>query len=354
MAMFLPATFIFCLLIPFTVSQDISAIFAFGDSTIDAGNNDYITTWLRSNHVPYGRDLTEVPVPTGRFSNGKLITDFLVSALGLKSLLPAYLDPMITDLDLLTGVSFASAGSGFDDRTTTTDNVIKMSKQIQYFEECVERIRRVRGAVEAIRVVNDAVFVISAGTNDMLWNFYDLPTREVEFTVSGYHDFLLNNLIDLVQKIYKMGGRKITIAGLPPVGCLPLQMFAGDIVSNTSKLRRPICINGQNEDAKAYNIKLQGLITSMQASHSDSKILYVDIFNPLMDMIQNPKKYGFEDTTRGCCGTGLVEMAAMCNSLSVTCRNASNFLFWDAIHPTQSAYQALAFHALETVFPLLE
>ncbi|KAL5974972.1 hypothetical protein ACLOJK_031648 [Asimina triloba] len=354
MAMLLLATITISLLIPCTVSgNNISAIFAFGDSTIDPGNNNYIGTWLRSDHLPYGRDLEEGHIPTGRFSNGKLITDFLVSSLGLKDLLPAYLDPMVADNDLVTGASFASAGSGFDDMTTAVDSVVKMSKQIEYFEECVGRIGRAVGLEEASRVVNDAVFVISAGTNDVLWNYYDVPTREVEYTMSEYHDFLLNNLNDLVQKIYKHGGRKITVAGLPPVGCLPLQRLANNIESSVTSLP-PQCIDKQNQDAVAYNFKLQGLILTMQPSFPAAQILYVDIFNPLMDTISNPRKFGLEVTNHGCCGTGFMEMAATCNGFSKTCPDASKFLFWDCIHPTQAAYRALADRILETVFPLLK
>lgn len=38
-------------------------------------------------------------------------------ALGIKETLPPYLDPNLTTEDLLTGVCFASAGSGFDPLT---------------------------------------------------------------------------------------------------------------------------------------------------------------------------------------------------------------------------------------------
>jgi len=41
------------------------------------------------------------------------------SYLGLKDLLPPYLDPNLTDKEIVTGVSFASAGSGFDPLTPT-------------------------------------------------------------------------------------------------------------------------------------------------------------------------------------------------------------------------------------------
>jgi len=43
---------------------------------------------------------------------------FAVEGLGVKDLLPAYLDPKIQDSDLITGVSFASAGTGLDNLTS--------------------------------------------------------------------------------------------------------------------------------------------------------------------------------------------------------------------------------------------
>lgn len=38
--------------------------------------------------------------------------------LGIKELLPAYLDPCLQDEDLPTGVNFASGGAGFDPLTS--------------------------------------------------------------------------------------------------------------------------------------------------------------------------------------------------------------------------------------------
>lgn len=54
----------------------VSAIFVFGDSTSDPGNNNYITTPFKSNFPPYGRDFTN-QTATGRFTNGLLANDFI-------------------------------------------------------------------------------------------------------------------------------------------------------------------------------------------------------------------------------------------------------------------------------------
>lgn len=92
------------------------ALIVFGDSTVDPGNNNFIPTVARANFPPYGRDFDR-GVATGRFSNGRLVTDFLSEAFGLPSSVPAYLDPSYTIDQLATGVSFASGGTGLDDLT---------------------------------------------------------------------------------------------------------------------------------------------------------------------------------------------------------------------------------------------
>lgn len=94
----------------------VLAIVVFGDSTVDPGNNNYIPTIAKGNFPPYGRDFYG-GVATGRFSNGRLVTDFVSETLGLGSSVLAYLDSSYTIDQLATGVSFASGGTGLDDLT---------------------------------------------------------------------------------------------------------------------------------------------------------------------------------------------------------------------------------------------
>lgn len=60
----------------------ITALLVFGDSIVDAGNNNDMFVLARCNYLPYGIDF-EDGVPTGRFSNGKVPTDILGSPLSL-------------------------------------------------------------------------------------------------------------------------------------------------------------------------------------------------------------------------------------------------------------------------------
>ncbi|KAL7264215.1 hypothetical protein ACSBR1_002215 [Camellia fascicularis] len=207
---------------------------------------------MKSNHRPYGQDFPG-QVATGRFSNGKLVPDFMATMLGIKDIVPPFLDPNLSDEELRIGVSFASAGSEYDDVTS--------------------------------------------------------------------------------DELYKIGCRTMVVAGLPPIGCIPIQM--------TAKLEiHRKCID--HLDAQSYNAKLSNLLPELQSSLPGSKIIYADIYTSLDDMMKNPQKYGLNETRKGCCESGLIEAAFLCSHINPVCHSASNRLFWDSVHPSESGYNHLS------------
>ncbi|XP_039049673.1 GDSL esterase/lipase 5-like [Hibiscus syriacus] len=84
-----------------------AALFVFGDSLFDPGNNNYVGTIGRANFYPYGE--TFFNHPTGRFSDGRLISDFIAMYANLP-LIPPYLQP--GNHQFIYGANFASAGAG--------------------------------------------------------------------------------------------------------------------------------------------------------------------------------------------------------------------------------------------------
>lgn len=57
-------------------NEHVPAVFVFGDSIADPGNNNNINTIIKCNFPPYGRDF-KGKIPTGRFSNGLIPTDLI-------------------------------------------------------------------------------------------------------------------------------------------------------------------------------------------------------------------------------------------------------------------------------------
>ncbi|XP_050229314.1 GDSL esterase/lipase At2g30310-like [Mercurialis annua] len=347
-------TFFFLITMIFTSFYTIKAanpkfpaILVFGDSSVDTGNNNYISTLLKANYLPYGEDFPG-KIPTGRFSNGKLVPDLIASALGIKELVPPFLNSDLSDNEIITGVNFASAGSGFDNLTTRVTRAIPVLQQIDYFKTYITRLNTIVGEEKAKGIINGALVLISVGTNDMLINFYDIPTRRLQYGVNGYHDFLLGIFQVFIKDLYDLGCRKFVVAGLSPLGCVPLQLLKINRNFNEK------CSEDQNIDSKTYNVKLQNLLSEMQSSLSGSNILYNNVYDPLLDMISNPQQYGFVETKSGCCSNGpLKSTTFICNPLGPTCKNHSQYLFWDIIHPSLAVYQRFAQNMLDNIIPKL-
>ncbi|XP_057513852.1 GDSL esterase/lipase At2g31540 [Actinidia eriantha] len=303
-----------------------SAILIFGDSLLDTGNNNFIPTLVKANYLPYGQDFPG-RIPTGRFSNGKLMSDILASALGIKDTVPAFLDPNLPNTELKTGVCFASAGSGYDDLTTVNSGVIPVSRQPDYFRNYIEKLKEVEGEEKANNIIEDSLVLIFSGSNDVAINYYFGFTRRAQFpNIGGYHDFLQEKLQDFVKELYSLGCRNMLIAGLPPMGFF-------------------------NYDSQSYNFKLGALLHQLQASLPGSKLVYADIYNPLYDMATNPLKYGFMVENRGCCGAGIVGGGPFCSPFIPVCANPSQYLLWDSIHPGESAYRYISQDLLENALP---
>ncbi|PPR87927.1 hypothetical protein GOBAR_AA32759 [Gossypium barbadense] len=155
----------------------------------------------------------------------------------------------------------------------------------------------------------------------------------------------------LTPNVYGLGVRKIGITSLPPLGCIPL---ARTLFGYHEKG----CVSRFNTDAQQFNKKLNAATTNLQKQHSDLKIVVFDIYKALLDVVNTPSNYQygsflidaftrfiqFLDATSGCCGIGTVETTIfMCNPYTLgTCPNASKYVFWDSVHPSQAANQVLA------------
>ncbi|KAG8658251.1 GDSL esterase/lipase At4g26790 [Manihot esculenta] len=319
----------------FTVRGKVPAIIVFGDSSVDSGNNNHVSTVLKSNFAPYGRDFYDGK-PTGRFSNGRIPTDFISEAFGNKPIVPAYLDPTYDIKDFATGVCFASAGTGYDNATSDVLSVIPLWKELEYYKEYQEKLRGYLGKERANEVLEEALYLISIGTNDFLENYYIFPGRSSQFSVAEYQNFLVQIARNFVSELHHLGARRISLSGLPPMGCLPLERTTNIFFGSE-------CIEEYNNVAKDFNEKLKGMVTDLNKEVAGIKLVLSNPFDILSQIIENPSSFGFEDATKACCGTGLFEMSYMCNKRNpFTCFDANKYVFWDSFHPTERTNQLVA------------
>ncbi|KAG6788998.1 hypothetical protein POTOM_005078 [Populus tomentosa] len=326
------------------------AIISFGDSSLDVGNNNYLSTNFKANYPPYGRDFANHK-PTGRFCNGKLTIDFtgkckiansrdwlvLSKALGFKTYAPAYLSPEASGKNLLIGVNFASAASGYDDKTAFLNNAIPLSLQLKHFKEYQTKLMKVAGGRKSASIIKDALYILSTGTADLFQNYYVNPSVNKVYTPDQYSSYLATTFSSFVKDLYRLGARKLGVTSLPPLGCVPeARNFFG--------YRGNDCVSWVNTFARQFNKNLNLAADNLRKQLPGLKIVVFDIYKPLEDLVKSPLTYGFVEARRGCCQTRTAgKISVLCNPrLPGTCSNATQFVFWDSVHPSQAANRVIA------------
>ncbi|KAI4355563.1 hypothetical protein L6164_004323 [Bauhinia variegata] len=314
----------------------VPAIIAFGDSAVDVGNNDYLATTFKADYPPYGRDFVNHQ-PTGRFCNGKLVTDITAETLGFKTYPPAYLSPQASGKNLLIGANFASAASGYDEKAAIFYHAIPLSQQLNYFKEYQGKLAKVAGSSKANSIVKEALYILTAGTSDFVNNYYVNPWINKAYTPDQYGSLLVGSFQSFIKTLYGLGARKIGVTSLPPLGCLPA-------VRTLFGFHQKGCVSNLNTDVQGFNKKINSTAASLQKKLPGLRLVVFDIYKPLCNLVQCPSKYGFTEARRGCCGTGTVERSSLlCNPKSFgTCPNATQYVFWDGVHLSQAANQVLA------------
>ncbi|EFJ17320.1 hypothetical protein SELMODRAFT_114853 [Selaginella moellendorffii] len=324
------ATFLALLLPAFVRSgftAEVPALFAFGDSLADVGNNNYLVTLAKANFPPYGREF-DTGKPTGRFTNGRNQIDFLAARLGLP-LLPAFMDPSTKGLAMLSGVNFASAGSGILDITNINfvqGQLIQITEQVQNFAKVKEELVSMVGSANATEMLSRSLFCIFTGNND-----YTM-TYPLTGAVSNlrFQNTLLSKLLEQTRELYNLGARKFVIAGVGAMGCVPAQL---------ARYGRSSCVHFLNNPVMKYNRALHRALTALNHELPEAHIVYSDLYYQMMSIVQDPAPFGIKNVNDACCG--VFKQIQSCVPGVPVCNDASEYYFWDAYHPSSRTCEFL-------------
>jgi len=230
----------------------VPAMFLFGDSLVDAGNNDFIpNSTAKANFPPYGE--TFFHRPTGRFTNGRTAFDFIASILKLP-FPPPYLKPRS---DFSHGINFASGGSGILDSTGNDMNIIPLSLQIRHFVANYSSSLKQKGAggvYSAKTHLSQSLYVISSGGNDIALNYLLNSSFQRTTSAQDFVKLLLSKYNEYLLSLYHTGARNFLVLDIPPVGCVPSSRLAGMKTWNGG------CLETANKLVMAYNGGLRQLV----------------------------------------------------------------------------------------------
>ncbi|KAL5200066.1 hypothetical protein ABZP36_021269 [Zizania latifolia] len=315
-----------------------TTMLVFGDSTVDPGNNNRLQTAAKANFLPYGMNFLGGR-PTGRFSDGRLITDILAEKLGIARSIPGFRDPRLRSGQLRRGVSFASAGAGYDEATARRSNALSFTSQIEDLWRYKRNLQRLVGPRSAERLVRKATFVISAGTTDLLFH-YLASNQSASGSGPQYENQLITRIANYTQVMATLGGRRFVFIGVPPIGCLPLVRT----LLGTGTTR---CHENMNLLATSFNEKLVQVVRRLK-NEPDIRATFVDIYTTIGKATIDPNNFGLTETSRGCCGTGIIEIGQTCRGRK-TCTHPSKYMYWDAAHHTERMNQIITDDVMNSI-----
>ncbi|XP_042437937.1 GDSL esterase/lipase At2g23540-like [Zingiber officinale] len=320
------------------------ASFVFGDSLVDAGNNNYLPSLSRADLPPNGMDFAASGgQPTGRFTNGRTMADIVGELLGQLNYSQPFLSPETKGPVILNGVNYASGGSGILNSTGRIFvNRLGMDVQIDYFNVTRRQLDELLGTKAAREFLwKKAIFSITVGSNDIL-NNYLLPFFSIAERVNQTPDAFIADLIAALRRqlirLYSLDARKIVVSNVGPLGCIPYQKTINQLNENE-------CAGLPNQMAMKYNALLRDLLMELNRRLPGAVFVLSNAYDLVMELLANYRAYGFTDASTACCGNGGQYRGIFpCGPASTMCDDRSRFVFWDPYHPSQAANVFFAKH----------
>ncbi|CAI7803781.1 unnamed protein product [Closterium sp. NIES-54] len=333
----------------------IDAIFVFGDSLQDVGNNNYGgKSVLQFNIPPYGKNF--VP-QSGRVCDGKLTIDFLAEWMGFPASPPPYLDP---NRNATFGVNFASVGASFN-VTGFTFPAFQASEQLDWFDKIQTDSMKAAGADASLpppSVFSTALYVVGLGSNDYFVIFFGEKIDETtlpRITAGGANQMqafastVVAYLMSYVGGLYSRGARRFLLFEIPPLGCLPLWRQALQPAEKQGE-----CVSEINAYAHEHNKQLAVAIAGLQKTLKGSNILLAKTYSFLENAVADPASVGLFGTSACCGGPPPLNGLVQCGKTDTVggykgCRMAKGGSACTAISLSDDEYETLSDIDLECV-----
>ncbi|KAI3499520.1 hypothetical protein L1887_35321 [Cichorium endivia] len=319
-------------------------IYAFGDSYTDTGNTASAsgpTAFTYVSNLPYGR--TFFHHPTNRYSDGRLVIDFLAESLSLPYL-PPYRN---RKADTSFGVNYAVAGSTaipheFFVKNNLTLNIQPQSLQTElaWFNKDLEgqKCKSAKSTPKECKAVFDdaLIWVGEIGANDYA---YTVGSSVQSKTIQ---DLSIRSVNGFLETLLSKGAKYMVVQGLPTTGCLTLSMS----LAPESDRDDMGCVGSLNKQSYDHNTILQTKIQDLRKKYPKAVIIYADFWNAYRTVIKNAPKLGFKELYKVCCGSSGApydfDISVTCGSQSSSsCQEPSRYINWDGVHLTEAMYKVV-------------
>ncbi|KAH9774194.1 Lipase GDSL domain-containing protein [Citrus sinensis] len=313
----------------------IEAIYQFGDSISDTGNQirDHPVLYYAAR-LPYGQTYFH-DKPTGRWSDGLLMIDYIAMDLKLPLLNP-YLDK---NTSFNNGVNFAVAAStALDDWFFAARNIpvkwannnAPLKVQLNWFKTYLNS-SVCQSNTDCARKLRRSIVILETGSNDYSYALFQGKSIQ---EVQTYIRDIVGAIVDAVREVIRLGAIRVVVTGTLPEGCCPIFLAAFP-----------------NSDPKAYDDKgclrdlnEKGALAKLRPEFPHADIIYADYYAAFLSVLRRAESLGFEprSTLKACCGTGGLynfdkNLTKVCGAPGVpVCPNPDQHISWDGTHLTQN------------------
>ncbi|KAH7556952.1 hypothetical protein JRO89_XS11G0016500 [Xanthoceras sorbifolium] len=198
------------------IKFDVPALYVFGDSTVDSGNNNFLSSTSKANYSPFGIDFVDGKA-TGRFSNGRTKADFIAQVVGLPFPSPCLGLSKEEQKILRTGVNYGSSACGIlPDTGKFFGTCLNFEKQIDLFETTVKNLQSSFDSKESMaNYLSKSLFFISIGNADVStgYDFLDNNTKQ-QTPFPNFAQAISQNFSSKIRKLYDLGARKFLVSNV--------------------------------------------------------------------------------------------------------------------------------------------
>ncbi|KAI4339389.1 hypothetical protein MLD38_024340 [Melastoma candidum] len=291
-----------------TRAHVVPALYVFGDSFVDAGNNNFLNTLAKTNFTPYGIDLYG-KLPLGRATNGLTYADFIAEHLGLPPP-PPYLS--FEDAEcrskVTTGINYASSSSGILNHTgSKAGKCLSLSNQVAYFGKTVRHdLPRQIPLKEELKLhLEKSIILISIVGNDYTIGYLLDEEMRKKHDIASYTKLLVHSLAAKVEEIEQQ------------------------------------CKELGKEIIPSYNAHLVKSLDRLTAKHG---ILYTIIVPKKVEIKAVGMEIGSKFIDEPCCK---INEFGGCIKDSEPCKNRDDYMYFDAGRPTQAYHKFVADHCFD-------